>query len=157
VSDQAGFFAFRTGILSAIGLALLAAPTFAAEPVEFNRDIRPIFSDKCYTCHGPDKANRKSPLRFDIEEAAKADLGGHFAIVPGNVEKSEIINRITTDDAIRRMPPASSATGSRKGLSGSRTGPSFPQNGLQFHKSRMPAGPAIPSTTLSRRSSSRRS
>ena len=65
---------------------LAAWQMFGAEPVpqkiEFNRDIRPILSDKCYTCHGPDKANRKSKLRFDKEAGAMQDLGGHFAIVP---------------------------------------------------------------------------
>ena len=44
--------------------------------IEFNRDIRPILSDTCFTCHGPDKANRTTELRFDIEESARADLGG---------------------------------------------------------------------------------
>ena len=62
--------------------------------VEFNRDIRPIFSDKCYTCHGPDKANRKSKLRFDTEAGATQDLGGRFAIVQGDTGKSELIRRI---------------------------------------------------------------
>src|SRR6266481_3687292 len=66
-----------------------------APEVEFNRDIRPIFSDKCYTCHGPGVANRQTKLRFDTESAAKQDLGGHFAIVPGDLEKSVIIRRIT--------------------------------------------------------------
>src|SRR5579862_5264120 len=51
----------------------LAWPGIAGT-VGFNRDIRPIFSDKCYTCHGPDKANRKSKLRFDTEAGAMADL-----------------------------------------------------------------------------------
>src|SRR5579864_4954855 len=78
----------------------------AEEPtVEFNRDIRPIFSDKCYTCHGPDKSNRKSKLRFDTEAGAKADLGGHFAIVPGDLEKSELVRRITAENKAMRMPP----------------------------------------------------
>ena len=62
-------------------LAPLAAATEAA--VEFNRDIRPIFSDKCYTCHGPDAGNRKTKLRFDVEGGAKIDLGkGRQAIAP---------------------------------------------------------------------------
>jgi len=76
--------------------------------IEFNRDIRPIFSDKCYTCHGPDKANRVTELRFDTEAGAKADLGnGRFAIVPGDLLKSELFQRISSEDESVRMPPAS--------------------------------------------------
>jgi hypothetical protein len=83
-----------------------ALPLMAAgEPVVFNRDVRPIFSDKCYTCHGPDKANRKSALRFDVEADAMANLGGHYAIVPGDTSKSELIRRITTDNKAMKMPP----------------------------------------------------
>ena len=77
----------------------------ARETVEFNRDIRPLLSDKCYTCHGPDQARRRAKLRFDVEADAKQDLGGRFAIVPGDVAKSEIIRRITAADPARRMPP----------------------------------------------------
>jgi hypothetical protein len=74
--------------------------------IEFNRDIRPILSDRCYTCHGPDQAQRKSKLRLDTEAGAKSDLGGHFAIVPGDPGKSELVRRVSTDDKARRMPPA---------------------------------------------------
>ena len=89
--------------LSWIAVALVW-PGVAAT-VEFNRDIRPIFSDKCYTCHGPDKANRKSKLRFDTEAGATAELGGHFAIVAGDPVKSEMVRRITADNKALRMPP----------------------------------------------------
>ncbi|MDQ6699087.1 MAG: DUF1549 domain-containing protein, partial [Acidobacteriota bacterium] len=82
-----------------------AASVPAAESVEFNRDIRPILSDRCYNCHGPDQAKRTSKLRFDSEPAAKADLGGHFAIVPGDPAKSEMVRRINGDEK-SRMPPA---------------------------------------------------
>src|SRR5579862_1925096 len=79
----------------------------AAQEVEFNRDIRPILSDKCFTCHGPDAANRKTKLRFDIESEARIELkNGGFAIVPGSPEKSEVMRRITSADTPRRMPPA---------------------------------------------------
>ncbi len=77
-------------------------------PVEFNRDIRPILSDKCFTCHGPDQARRRTKLRFDIEADAKQDLGGRFAIVPGDLAKSEMIRRITAAEPARRMPPEAS-------------------------------------------------
>src|SRR5438309_2184552 len=67
--------------------------------VEFNRDIRPILSDVCYKCHGPDKAKRKADLRFDFESSAKAKFKDHFVIVPGQPEQSELMPRITTSDA----------------------------------------------------------
>ncbi len=95
-------------VLSVLGSLLVVCGAAAAseDRVSFNADIRPIFSDRCYTCHGPDSNNRKTPLRFDTREGAVQDLGGRFAIVSGDVEKSEIIKRLTTEDPIRRMPPA---------------------------------------------------
>src|SRR2546426_3963943 len=79
----------------------------AAQSVEFNRDIRPILSDKCFTCHGPDAANRKTKLRFDNEEGARIDLGkGRHAIVPGDAASSGLYQRITADNPALRMPPA---------------------------------------------------
>lgn len=77
----------------------------SAQEIEFNRDIRPIFSDRCYTCHGPDQANRKTKLRFDTEAGAKQDLGGgHFAVVAGNVAKSTILQRLNASNPALRMP-----------------------------------------------------
>jgi mono/diheme cytochrome c family protein len=93
---------FRFAALIPLAVACAAPPPAS---VEFNRDIRPIFSDRCYTCHGPDQANRKSKLRLDTEDGAKADLGGRFGIVPGEPSKSEVIRRVTAPDN-RRMPPA---------------------------------------------------
>src|SRR5258706_452885 len=79
----------------------------ATPPVEFNRDIRPILSDKCFKCHGPDAANRKTRLRFDNEEGARIDLGkGRHAFIPGDATKSELYERIASDNPARRMPPA---------------------------------------------------
>lgn len=80
--------------------------TLAAQTVDFGRDVRPILSDKCFTCHGPDSANRKTKLRFDTEAGAKQDLGGRFAIVAKDVSRSTLVERITTTDKARRMPPA---------------------------------------------------
>ena len=74
--------------------------------VQYNRDIRPILSARCYTCHGPDAAKRQSKLRLDMEAIAKSDLGGHFAIVPGDPAASELLRRVTSNDNARRMPPA---------------------------------------------------
>jgi hypothetical protein len=77
--------------------------------VDFNRDIRPILSDKCWVCHGPDAPNRKIKLRLDSEAGAKADLGrGRRAVVAGDPEQSEMIRRIASDDDLMRMPPVNS-------------------------------------------------
>jgi Protein of unknown function (DUF1553)/Protein of unknown function (DUF1549)/Concanavalin A-like lectin/glucanases superfamily/Planctomycete cytochrome C len=76
-----------------------------AAAVEFNRDIRPLLSDRCYPCHGPDAAKRKAGLRLDQEGSAKADRDGRRAIVPGDRESSELVRRITARDDEERMPP----------------------------------------------------
>lgn len=77
------------------------------QAIQFNRDIRPILSDKCFACHGPDSNMRKSGLRLDLFESAIGELpSGHRAVVPGDVAASEMMNRITSDDANERMPPA---------------------------------------------------
>jgi hypothetical protein len=102
----------------AVGLSVLAypparalqntAPPTAASSrrIDFSRDIRPILSDKCFACHGPDAPNNKSPLRFDTEAHAFADLGeGRRAIVRSHPEQSELVRRITTEDQALRMPP----------------------------------------------------
>src|SRR5437660_5600944 len=72
-------------------------------PIDFNRDVRPILSDACFQCHGPDKAKRKAKLHFDIEEGARV------AIVPGKLDESEMIRRILSADKSKRMPPSSAA------------------------------------------------
>lgn len=84
----------------------LAAPLTAA--IEFNREIRPILSDKCFFCHGPDDQNRRAKLRLDTEAGAKADLGGRAAVVPGDVAKSALYQRITHVNKGMRMPPLAS-------------------------------------------------
>lgn len=76
------------------------------EPVSFNQDIRPILSENCFFCHGPDPKHREADLRIDLAAAATADLGGYAAIVPGDREKSEIWFRI--NDQIDPMPPTKS-------------------------------------------------
>jgi hypothetical protein len=77
--------------------------------IDFNRDIRPILSDNCFACHGPDEGARKAKLRLDRpEEAIKPARSGETPIVPGEPSKSEIIIRVTAEDEDDRMPPASS-------------------------------------------------
>ena len=101
---QAGLLA--AGVLcSALGTSAAAAATSAK--IDFNRDIRPILSENCYTCHGPDAAKLKSNLRFDLKESALGKAkSGEIAVVPGAPEKSEMIRRLTTTDPDDVMPPA---------------------------------------------------
>ena len=86
---------------------LFAGTTALAGDVEFNRDIRPILSDRCYACHGPDKGNRKTKMRLDIEADAKADSARVASpSSPASPEKSEVYRRITSTNKAQRMPPA---------------------------------------------------
>lgn len=89
--------AFATALFSGINVATASA----AEPLQYNRDIRPILADHCFACHGPDSAARKADLRLDQRDAA-IDAA---AIEPGAPHDSELINRILTDDDELLMPP----------------------------------------------------
>lgn len=93
---------------SSILVLLAAASTLLAEErVEFNRDIRPIFSDTCFACHGPDEAKTKGKLRLDsLEAARRGGKSGDPAIVPGHPERSAVMKRLLTTDADDHMPPA---------------------------------------------------
>src|SRR5829696_6619860 len=78
-----------------------------AARVDFDRDIKPILSENCFACHGPDEAKRKAGLRLDVKaEALKKLKSGDFAIVAGDVAKSTIVGRITSSDEDEHMPPA---------------------------------------------------
>jgi hypothetical protein len=82
--------------------------TVSAASVEFNRDVRPIFSDKCYSCHGTDAKAKHIPFRLDREEDAKATLpDGKRPVVEGHPEQSEVILRIAAEKSAMRMPPVS--------------------------------------------------
>jgi hypothetical protein len=92
----------RLSIVLAAGLLCAEAAT----PVRFNRDIRPIMSDTCFKCHGPDRRARMAGLRLDIrEEALKKTKSGVTPIVPGDTETSAIIQRIFAANAAKIMPP----------------------------------------------------
>lgn len=78
------------------------------EPVSFNRDVRPILSNQCFVCHGPDAATREADLRLDTREGLFAELDGVPLIVPGDPEDSELFYRITAAHGDERMPPADS-------------------------------------------------
>lgn len=89
--------------------AEVAAPAAEVAKLDFNRDIRPILSNKCFRCHGPDEEERggggEHGLRLDTPEGMREDLGGHFAIVPGKPTESHIIARVLSDDPGEVMPP----------------------------------------------------
>jgi hypothetical protein len=91
-------------VLVVIGLLLLPSYVSAADKLAYNRDVRPILADNCFACHGPDSASRKGDLRLDQRPAALE----HKAFVPGQPDKSAIIERITTKDPEQLMPPPSS-------------------------------------------------
>ena len=104
-------------LLAAVAWALLVATAIAAEgameaeagdSLSYSRDIRPILSDRCFTCHGPDAAARESDLRLDRVEFATGDRGGYAAIVPFDPAASQAFLRITSEDADLQMPPAGS-------------------------------------------------
>ena len=93
-------------ILTVTVLGARADESSRAAKIEFNRDIRPVLSDACFHCHGPDKNVRKAELRLDVrEEAIKAAESGEFPIMPGQPEKSELVRRILSDDRDEQMPP----------------------------------------------------
>lgn len=73
--------------------------------VDFDRDIRPILSNTCFNCHGPDESNRKAKLRLDTKQGAFADRGGSAAIVPGQPDRSELYVRVSAKNPADRMPP----------------------------------------------------
>src|SRR6478752_2728213 len=76
--------------------------------IQFNRDIRPILSDNCYGCHGPDKDKRKAKLRVDTKEGLFTTLKDRTPIVPGKPAESEIYRRITSQDSDEIMPKSNS-------------------------------------------------
>ena len=86
------------------GLTTLLHPA-DAEKLQFDRDILPILSDKCFACHGPDPAVRQAGLRLDTKEGAFSAPSGYPIIVPGEPENSELVLRITHENIDQRMPP----------------------------------------------------
>jgi hypothetical protein len=94
------------GILCAAGALVFGLLSGAhAEEVSFDRDIRPILSDKCFQCHGPDPHSRKADLRLDHYEDATADRDGAPVIVPGDASAGTLLERVTATVASDRMPP----------------------------------------------------
>ena len=91
-------------LVLALWLSAAAPASAATRKIDFNRDIRPILSDNCYACHGPDEKARKAKLRLDVAESALAK----HAVVPRDLKKSELWSRVTTKDKDDVMPPPES-------------------------------------------------
>ncbi|UAY53706.1 PSD1 and planctomycete cytochrome C domain-containing protein [Ferruginibacter albus] len=106
-----------TGILCIVLIAffvITGKKDKTSDIISYNFDVRPILSDKCFSCHGPDKNHQEAGLRLDIEASAKAplrDSKGAFAIVDGKPEASELIKRITSIDPSYQMPTPASHLG----------------------------------------------
>ncbi len=95
---------YKTLVASVI---IVSACSACADEVDFRRDVRPILSDRCFACHGPDEAHREGGLRLDKKESAFGEAdSGERAIVPGDVHGSELLRRLITEDIDERMPPA---------------------------------------------------
>ena len=93
-------------------LVLIAAGwSYAAEaPVDFNRDVRPILSDNCFACHGPDDKHRFANLRLDTEDGLLAKRAGYAIVTPGDPANSRLFARISAADKAARMPPPQAGT-----------------------------------------------
>ncbi|MDX2152167.1 MAG: DUF1553 domain-containing protein [Bryobacteraceae bacterium] len=89
-------------------IAILAASAIQAAPPDFAREVRPILSDACFHCHGPDPATRMMGLRLDLKDAAFTPRKTGAPIVPGDAKASLVYQRIAHENPTRRMPPASS-------------------------------------------------
>ena len=95
-----------TAVLFAILVSVITAN--ADDRVRFNRDVRPILSNNCFHCHGPDASHREADLRLDVADEAMADRGGYVAIQPGSLADSVAWQRIISDDEDEVMPPIDS-------------------------------------------------
>ncbi len=90
------------------GWLMVTSHALAAETITFNRDIRPILSDNCFFCHGPDAGTREAELRLDTAEGLFGEAGVQGTVLPGDPAASELIRRIRSSDADELMPPPES-------------------------------------------------
>ncbi len=98
-----------TGILLSIPNLASSESKPAGTSVDYTRDIRPILSDSCYACHGPDEESREAELRLDLQESALGEgSSGDFILLPGNPAESELYKRISSVDEEEVMPPIDS-------------------------------------------------
>ncbi|QDT05716.1 Planctomycete cytochrome C [Rubripirellula lacrimiformis] len=94
--------------IGSIGWTVAAEAAAAEDAIDFNSQVRPIISDRCFHCHGPDAQNQDSQFRMDSKENLFADLGGYAAVIPGDVDGSELVARIRSTDEHEQMPPPDS-------------------------------------------------
>jgi len=95
-----------TIFMAIAALAALPQSSEAQSTIDFNRDIKPILSDRCFACHGPDEKGREADLRFDIKTDLSHDSDAGIPILkPGNPDESELFQRIITEDPDDIMPP----------------------------------------------------
>jgi hypothetical protein len=145
------------GLLGAAALCGCARPnadlgSLAAGAIDYNWHVRPILSENCFNCHGPDPASREAGLRLDIGELAVGELPetpGRSAIVPGNPERSELVRRIRSQNVDERMPPESS----HKNLTTQQTAilEQWIENGAEYRPHWAfiePERPTVPDTAL---------
>src|SRR5579864_7256612 len=97
-------FSVAAAALVMMACALPAWASEAASRLGYNRDVRPILSDNCFACHGPDRNKRKGKFRLDDRDSALAKE----AFVPGNAGQSELVKRIYSTDPKEMMPPPES-------------------------------------------------
>ena len=104
---------FRHGVqISLVALTLATGSSARAEPlkktIDFNRDIRPILSENCFQCHGPDKNKRKADLRLDTKAGLFDEIDNTHPVIPGKPAESDLLRRMVTADDEEHMPPAKS-------------------------------------------------
>lgn len=93
---------------SLVGISFVCVSLCAGKDVDFQREVRPVLSENCFQCHGPDPTTRMAGLRLDLKDAALEHRRAGSAIVPGKPDESLLVQRIRSSDASRKMPPASS-------------------------------------------------
>src|SRR5262245_5660824 len=99
----------RAGVVIGTAGLLAGSPVPARggeAPISFNRDVRPILTEHCFACHGPDSGSRKAGLRLDLKTSATSPIkSGAIAVVAGDLDASELYQRLTAEDESDRMPP----------------------------------------------------
>ncbi len=95
-------------VLSIVCCAIFLPGLTIAAPLDYNRDIRPILSENCFSCHGFDEKSREAELRMDVQESAYKERDGVTPLKPGDLKQSEVWKRITSTDPDEQMPPPKS-------------------------------------------------